>query len=267
MRSAAAVTPARRAGLSRVADPKTDDQQPAVAQLHLCTAAISAAHPDQSDLMTNLSADDHVVSVPCAPLGWTNIFGNHPSECIASPTKAHYMPSAIAAGSEPPYGASGHIRAEPPWVQFDRDTNDSLIGGDRRYWNDLGDQPYSHYPTCAETANKKGQTNLAAAVIQTSQQLLAPDSRQSPAMPIVTGQEPDGDHDPYGFGLPYRDLISRFVDEHREKIPKQAKRRMPFNALIARPVGSSERIHDPRARAAMEKNGKRCAIRRFGTNP
>ena len=46
MRSAAAVTPARRAGPSRVADPKTDDQQQAVAQLLLCTAAISAAQTD-----------------------------------------------------------------------------------------------------------------------------------------------------------------------------------------------------------------------------
>ena len=58
---------------------------------------------------------------------------------------------------------------------------------------------------------------------------------------------------PYGIGLQYRDLISRFVGEHRDKIPKKGERRSPFNALIARPVGSSERQTDPRAKAAMDK--------------
>ena len=83
---------------------------------------------------------------------------------------------------------------------------------------------------------------------------LAPDPLP-PAMPLLVSHEADADtdHDPYGFGLKYRDLISIFVGEHRDKIPKKGEGRNPFNALIARPVGSSERQSDPRAKAAMDK--------------
>ena len=82
-----------------------------------------------------------------------------------------------------------------------------------------------------------------------------------PAMPLLVDEgwcdiyppgwshEPD---DPYGFGLEYRDTISGFLDKHRVKIQKGA-RRCPFNALIVRPVGSKERMLNPKARAAMEK--------------
>ena len=47
-------------------------------------------------------------------------------------------------------------------------------------------------------------------------------------------------YDPFVFGLQYRDTISRFVEEHGEKI-QCGKRRCPFNSLIVRPVGAKER--------------------------
>ena len=123
---------ARRVGPSRIADPDVNSGKQtlakhSIAQLLLCTAAMSAANPGKMEIINNLAEDDHVVSVPCAPMGWNSIFGSQPTECIASPNVKHHMPSAPAAGTEAPPGASGHIRAEPPWVQFDRDANDSLI--------------------------------------------------------------------------------------------------------------------------------------------
>ena len=54
----------------------------------------------------------------------------------------------------------------------------------------------------------------------------------------------DEKDDPYGFGLPYRDEISRFVETHREKIHRGA-RRWPMNSLIVRPVGMKERTSHP----------------------
>ena len=46
--------------------------------------------------------------------------------------------------------------------------------------------------------------------------------RMSPVMPIVVGTEKDVDFDPYGFGLPYREFISKFVEEHERKFQIQA---------------------------------------------
>ena len=63
----------------------------------------------------------------------------------------------------------------------------------------------------------------------------------------VAGTEQGKDYDMHGFGFPHRDLISNFVDE-----PKMTECRMPFNVLIARPAGSSERLSTPRAKAAMD---------------
>ena len=89
-----------------------------------------------------------------------------------------------------------------------------------------------------------------------------PPTTPTPAMPVIvedphpvsSGIHPhDPNHDSFGFGLPYRDLISRFVEGHRDNIPKASGRRMPFNSLIARPVGSKERLSDPRAMSAMDK--------------
>ena len=169
------------------------------------------------------------------------------------------MTSAIAAGHQAP-GAGGHNTAEPPWIPFDRDANDALIGGAQRSWSDLGDEPYSHYATCDEVPpESKEHTAPAVRIAPTCG---SPPTAPTPAMPIIVsdpqpesvGIHPqDPNHDPFGFGFPYRDLISRFVDGHRDKIPKASERRMPFNALIARPVGSKERLSDPRAMAAMDK--------------
>ena len=66
----------------------------------------------------------------------------------------------------------------------------------------------------------------------------------------------DQTSDPYGFGLPYRDHISRFVEAHREKIHRGA-RRCPFNSLIVRPVGTRERQENPAAKKAMDKEWNR----------
>ena len=82
-----------------------------------------------------------------------------------------------------------------------------------------------------------------------------------PAMPLLVDEDwnqvyptgwGDRPEDPYGFGLPYRDHISRFVEGHREKIHCGA-RRCPFNTLIVRPVGSKERLANPKAKEAMDK--------------
>ena len=63
------------------------------------------------------------------------------------------------------------------------------------------------------------------------------------------GRQTDGS---IWFGLPYRDHISRFVEGHREKFHSGA-RRCPFNTLIVRPVGSKERLANPKAKLAMDK--------------
>ena len=82
-----------------------------------------------------------------------------------------------------------------------------------------------------------------------------------PAMPLLVNEDrdqvfprgwADQPQDPYGFGLPYRDDISRFVEEHREKI-QSGPHRCPFNSLIVRPVGSKERLENKWAKSAMDK--------------
>ena len=52
--------------------------------------------------------------------------------------------------------------------------------------------------------------------------------------------------------MEYRDTISRFVETHREKI-QTGERRNPYNALIVRPVGTKERLSNPNAMKAMQK--------------
>ena len=74
----------------------------------------------------------------------------------------------------------------------------------------------------------------------------------------------DNQSDPYGFGLPYRDHISRFVEVHREKIHRGA-RRCPLNSLIVRPLGAKEHQENPAAKAAMDKSGIDFETWRSGT--
>ena len=98
-------------------------------------------------MLNDFSVDGNVLSVSSSPLGWHSIFENRKSACIAAPSTTK-VPDAPA-----PVRPSTHhcmVRSEPPWVQFDRDANDALIGGDMENWNNLGDVPYQHYPTCGD---------------------------------------------------------------------------------------------------------------------
>ena len=101
-------------------------QGAAAAQLLQSTAALSTTMPIASPMLEHVIRDDMFASVPCAPLGWTSIFDNRQSECIASPT-ANHMTSAIAAVQQVPLGHVGHIKAEPHCFQFDRDANGELV--------------------------------------------------------------------------------------------------------------------------------------------
>ena len=102
-------------------------QSNTTAQLLLSAAALTAVMPNAYQVIDNIAHDDHVMSLSCAPLGWTSIFESQQSACIASPAR-NLMTSAISAGSHAS-GVGGHHRAEPPWIQFDRDANDALIWG------------------------------------------------------------------------------------------------------------------------------------------
>ena len=100
-------------------------QQQAVAQLLLYIAAVSAAIPTHSSILDDLSVDGQVLSVTCAPLGWDSLFNSNQSACIATPSTT---PAPAAPAARQPAMATCLVRSEPPWIQFDRDANDALVG-------------------------------------------------------------------------------------------------------------------------------------------
>ena len=217
--------------------------------------------------------------VACAPLGWANVLTPGASGTDHSPTK-HTPVSAASTDADHVIGEQFAMADIPPWEQFDRDANDYLVNRSSEFWNNVGGPGYDEFPTAGAVPCYAGNS-AKSKMINAGERVSggnAAHSRASggnaarpanagdvvPAMPLLidgldwtnvfppgwSDQPPD---DPYGFGLEYREQISSFVEGHREKIHSNRRRRCPFNALIVRPVGTKERLGNPKANAAMDK--------------
>jgi len=115
----------------------------------------------------------------------------------------------------------------PPWEQFDLDANDYLIDSNPKYWNTVEGPSYKDFPTAGAIApsipGSQGKADEGTPVLAASsgrKPVKQSPGNVIPAMPLLVNDDWDPAHpkrwaddsDPYGFGLPYRDTISRFVE-------------------------------------------------------